>query len=128
MWDHASEAIELLEAGVRARFVVLSATLPESSDQLVAHGLEPVVCTLEMVEGLARAAAKAETRVCVHVGVDTGMGRVGIRPEEVSDFLARCAAHPEIEVTGLMSHFPRADDPDRSFSEQQIRVLFVKSG
>ena len=75
---HVAEAIELVEAGVQATMIVLSATLPAHSEYFVAYGFEPVVCTLEMVESLARAAAKAGRRIAVHLKVDTGMGRIGM--------------------------------------------------
>jgi alanine racemase len=114
------EAMALIEAGIDATFVILSATLPEHSDALVGYGCEPVVCTLEMVEALARDAGKAGRRVSVHLKVDTGMGRVGIRPDEVPAFLERCRALPTLRVRGLMSHFPRADEADKTFSNEQI--------
>jgi alanine racemase len=73
-----------------------------------------------MVEALARAAKKSATRLPVHVKVDTGMGRVGIRLEEVTSFLDRCRDFPALEVRGLMSHFPRADEADQSYSIAQL--------
>jgi alanine racemase len=118
-----AEAIELIEAGVEATFIVLSATLPETSGYFVAYGLEPAVCTPEMVAGLARAARKAGRRTAVHLKVDTGMGRVGIRPEEVAGFLEHCRNFPEITIKGLMSHFPCADEVDKTFSHQQIKAF-----
>ncbi|MGQ4808127.1 Alanine racemase 1 [Candidatus Entotheonellaceae bacterium PAL068K] len=120
---HVSEAIELVEAGVQARFLVLSATLPATSDSVVAYGFEPVVCTLDVVEDLARAAAQASKRVAVHLKVDTGMGRIGIRPGAVTAFLERCRAFPEVVIKGLMSHFSGADEPDKSFTHQQVEVF-----
>jgi alanine racemase len=114
------EAIALLEAGSRATFVVLSATLPRHSEALVAYDCEPVVCTLEMVEALARAAAKAGKRLSVHLKLDTGMGRMGIRPEEALSFLARCRDFPTLKVRALMSHFPRADEADKTYSLGQL--------
>lgn len=56
----------------------------------------------------------------VHVKVDTGMGRVGIRLEEVTSFLDRCRDFPALEVRGLMSHFPRAEEADQSYSIAQL--------
>jgi alanine racemase len=120
---HVEEAIDLVEAGLEATFIVLSATLPENSEYVVAYGCEMVVCTLEMVEGLARAASKAGKRVALHLKVDTGMGRIGIRPDELIDFLERCADLPEVYVKGIMSHFPRADEADKSFSRKQIDIF-----
>lgn len=57
----------LQQAGMDATYVTLSATLPEHSEALLADGCEPVVCTLEMVDALARPAAGAGRRVAVHV-------------------------------------------------------------
>jgi alanine racemase len=50
------EAVEAIDAGIDAKFMILSATLPEHSETLVAYGCEPTVCTLETVESLAREA------------------------------------------------------------------------
>jgi len=110
---HVTEAVELIEAGVQANYVLLSATLPEHSEAIVASGCEVAVCTHEMVAALASAAEKRDKQVGVHVMVDTGMGRIGIQPNEVPAFLAACQSHPGIRLRGLMSHFPCADEADK---------------
>jgi alanine racemase len=126
---HAAEALALVEAGVRARFVLMSAALPEASDVIVAHDFEPAVCTLACVEALARSAARAGHRLRVHLKVDTGMGRIGVRPEEVPAFLERCREFPALQVWGLMSHFPRADEGEPTYSKEQLaRFLAVAEG
>jgi alanine racemase len=114
------EAIALIDGGSRATFIILSATLPQHSEALIAYDCQPVVCTLEMVEALAAAARKFGKRVPVHVKTDTGMGRVGIQPEKLGAFLDYCRKFPAIEVRGLMSHFPRADETDKSYSIAQL--------
>lgn len=114
------EAVVLAESGAQATLIVLSATLPQHSEPLVAFNCQPVVCTLEMVEALAAAADKFAKRISVHVKVDTGMGRIGIGPQEVGAFLECCRSFPALEVRGLMSHFPRADETDKSYSSAQL--------
>ncbi len=118
-----AEAVALIEAGIDARFVIFSATLPEHSEALVAFDCEPAVCTLEMVDALAHAAEKLGKRVSVHVKVDTGMGRIGIYPDRVQAFIEHCHQYPGIHVRGIMSHFPRADEADKTFSYQQIETF-----
>jgi len=120
---HTPEAVELREAGVNARLLLLSATLPEHAEAIVAHGLEPVVCTVEMLDALSREAERAGRELLLHLKVDTGMGRIGIRPDEVSGMLDRCDALPALGVRGLMSHFPRADEQDKSFSLDQLEAF-----
>lgn len=120
---HVIEAIDLVELGVDASFVLLSATLPEHSEAIVTYGCEPVVCTFEMVEALARDAEKQGRQVCVHLMIDTGMGRIGIYPDEVVPFLERCREYSTINVRGVISHFPCADETNKALSLEQIELF-----
>ena len=117
---HVKEAVELLEAGIPATFLILSAALPEHAEAVAAHGCEPAVCTRESVEAMSRAARDASREVAVHVKVDTGMGRVGVQPHEARAFIEHCQSLPGIRVRGLMSHFPRADEADKGYSLAQL--------
>jgi len=120
---HITEAIALIESGVDAKFVLLSATLPEHSEAIVSSGCEPVVCTVELVEALARDAEKLGRKVNVHLMVDTGMGRIGIHADEVIPFLEKCRGYPTINVCGVMSHFPCADETNKALSLEQIELF-----
>lgn len=117
---HVCEAIALREAGIEATFVILSAALREHAEAIVTHDFEPAICTLDMAEALARVAQWQEKRVSVHLKVDTGMGRIGVRPDEAVAFIEQCRAFPGISVRGIMSHFPRADESDKGYSLDQI--------
>jgi len=120
---HASEAVELRGAGVEADLVVFSAPLPEQAPLCALHGLEPVVCTEESARALAAAAASAGREIGVHLKVDTGMGRIGVAPEELGSLLALCDELTGLRVAGVMSHLPRADEADKSFSLEQIATF-----
>jgi alanine racemase len=120
---HITEAIQLIEAGIQARLLLLSATLPEHSEAIVAYDCEAAVCTEEMLEALAQDAARAGKQVYVHVMVDTGMGRIGIRPNEVPAFLERCRSLDNLRVRGIMSHFPCADAADKTQSHEAIEAF-----
>jgi alanine racemase len=120
---HASEAIQLREAGIEATFLLLTAPATEESASIVEHGLEPVVCTRELVEALATAARRMGRPATVHVKVDTGMGRIGIPPDELVAFLDYCAGLEGLRVRGVMSHFPRADEADKRFSLDQVATF-----
>lgn len=120
---HVTEAITLIESGVDANILLLSATLPEHSEAIVTYGCEPTVCTFEIVEALASDAEKLGKQVNVHLMVDTGMGRIGITPDEVIPFLERCREYPTINVRGVMSHFPCADETNKTLSLEQIEIF-----
>lgn len=117
------EAAALANSGIDAAFIVLAPALPEHAEALVALNCEPVVCTLEMVQALAGAAQAPGRAVPVHIKVDTGMGRIGIRPDEVAGFLDACAGHPGVTIRGIMSHFARADEADKAYSHAQTELF-----
>ena len=117
---HVSEAEALREGGIRTRILLLSATLPEHAAAIVRHGCEPAVCSHEMLAALAAAAHPRHQRLDLHLMVDTGMGRIGIRPDQVSGFLDRCRAFPALRVRGIMSHFPCADAADKRISHEGL--------
>jgi alanine racemase len=88
---------------------------------MVAASCEPVICTAAMAAALAAEAERQDRDVAVHLKVDTGMGRIGIAPEQVGRFLERCRGLPGLRVRGVMSHFPRADEADKSYSQAQLK-------
>jgi len=120
---HITEAIQLKEDGIQARLLLLSATLPEHSEAIVAYDCETVVGTVEMLEALAQDASRAGKQVNVHIKVDTGMGRTGIRPDEVPEFLEHCRRFESLQVRGIMSHFPCADALDKTQSLEAIEAF-----
>jgi alanine racemase len=120
---HVSEALALREAGIKARLLLLSADLPEHAEAILLSRSEPAVCTLPMVEALAKVADRAGRRIDLHLMVDTGMGRIGIHPEEVPGFLDRLSHMSGVRVRGVMSHFPCADEADKCLSLEQLATF-----
>jgi alanine racemase len=117
---HITEAITLIESGITANILILSATLPEHSEAIVRYGCEPAVCNIEMIEALASDAEKLGRQITVHLMLDTGMGRIGIYPDGVVSFLEQCRRYATINVRGVMSHFPCADESNKTLSLEQI--------
>lgn len=61
----------------------------------------------------------------VHIKVDTGMGRLGVKVNEAFDFIRKLTDLGNLRIEGIYSHFPSADIPDIEFTEHQI-VIFSK--
>jgi alanine racemase len=116
------EGIELREAGIDAPILVLSEPVPESAGSVVAFGLTPVVYTLVGIDALAKAVADRGTheRLGVHLKVDTGMHRVGCRPEEAIELASQVADRPELELAGVCTHLAVADEPDNPYTGEQL--------
>jgi alanine racemase len=104
------EGMELREAGVSEPVLCLGGYWPGQAALCVQQRLTPVVYRVDMIEALNRAAANAGVVADVHVKVDTGMGRLGVRFDQLSEFVAALEPFRNVRIDGLMSHLAAADD------------------
>jgi alanine racemase len=114
------EGIQLRQAGSTLPIVVLSPLLTGEISEAVAHGLDPTVCDLAFAQALSEAARAADHPQRIHVEVDTGMGRIGVREDEAEAFLAAVTALPGLRLASVFTHLPDADGEDLSFSQDQV--------
>lgn len=114
------EARTLREADITAPILVLGYTPPWQAQEAVALGVACMLFDLDSAHALAAAAEAAQRRASVHVKVDTGMGRLGLAPEDVGPFLRALANRPGIFVEGLATHFATADSADERFAWLQL--------
>ena len=120
------EGAELREAGVAAPILLLGFTLEGEIPDVVHYRLSPVVGAAYHLELLEAEAGRQDCRVAVHLKIDTGMGRIGCRPEEAFELARRIAASHRLELAGIGTHFPTADMADeeyRSFTAAQVQAL-----
>jgi len=109
------EGRELRDAGIATPVLVMGPVFPDQAEVVVRAGLTPAVYTRSLARALSEAAVLAGTRAAVHVKVDTGMGRIGLAPEEALTFIIEIAGLPGVAVEGLMTHFADADLRDKQF-------------
>jgi alanine racemase len=114
------EGRELRDAGIDAPILVMGATFPEQADTMVSLKLTPMVYSLSGAQALAEAARKRGVVINVHVKIDTGMGRIGIAPEDAPELIAAFQKLGTISVQGLMTHFADADLRDKEFASRQM--------
>jgi alanine racemase len=105
------EGVELRTNGISRSIVCLAGFWPGQASQCIQYQLTPAVFQLDQIEALDRAASDAGITADVHIKVDTGMGRLGVRFDEFSEFVDQLNAFPHIRVDGLMTHFAAADEP-----------------
>ncbi len=122
----AEEAFALRDAGIEKPILILGYTFPYSYERLVRQGIRPAVFRMDAVRKLARAAERVGSPAKVHVKVDTGMGRIGILPEDSGLAFLRQILEDEglarwIEIEGIFTHFARADERDKSSAKEQYR-------
>jgi alanine racemase len=104
------EGIRLRQAGIEGEIAILLGTMIDSFPELVEYDLQPVVYDLNNLVALAAYAQQHGQQIAVHLKVDTGMGRLGIMPEQIDNFLEVFESSTGVRLAGISSHFPRADD------------------
>lgn len=104
------EAIELRDSGITQPVLCLAGFWPGQAAACIQHKLTSVVYRLDMLEALNQAAAAANVIADVHVKVDTGMGRLGVRYDQLSGFVGALDRFRNVRVDGLMTHLAAADD------------------
>jgi alanine racemase len=117
----AEEAAELRAAGIEAPVLMMGALSAEELPVALAANADVVAWRASFVEELCRSAHRwpGERPVRVHVKLDVGMGRLGIRDaDELLRVAEQVHAAPELELVGAMTHLPCADeDPERTRAE-----------
>lgn len=108
------EAIELRRAGIQARLLVLSYTMPREAAAIVEHDITPAIMTMAAARALSARAEAAGRVARVHIKIDTGMGRYGLLPDEVLPFMRQVESLPSLDVEGIFTHFAVADEGENA--------------
>jgi alanine racemase len=139
----SSEGIELRDAGIRKRILVLTGFWPGEEKILLDHDLTPTVTRVDQLHTLDRAAAliakrKKKFRAPFHLKINTGMNRLGIEPSEVEAFATELEKCPHLALEGTYTHFASAEDftsdqtieQENKFSEalDRLRAFGVSPG
>ncbi len=117
----AEEAFILRRAGLTKPVLILGYTFPYSYDELILQEIRSTVFRKDAVETLDACAGRLGRNAVVHVKVDTGMSRIGIRPDEEGlAFMEWISGFENMEVEGIFTHFARADETDHSAALSQL--------
>lgn len=105
------EGVELRTAGITKPILCLAGFWEGQATLCLQQQLVPVVYRLDMIEALDRLARERGIVADVHLKIDTGMGRLGIRFDEIAEFANGLRRFENIRIDGLMTHFAAADEP-----------------
>jgi alanine racemase len=118
------EGVALRRAGLLGEIVILLGGVAESYEEIINYNLTPVVYDLDFVTGLSHVSARKNSTVNVQLKVDVGMGRLGILPNEAESYISLINRLPGISLSGLLSHFPVADETGALEKTRQQLALF----
>lgn len=120
----AEEALLLRQGGLQKPVLILGYTFPYSYEALIDQEIRAAVFREDTLEELSACAKRLGKKAKVHIKVDTGMSRVGIRPDEEGlSFLQKACCLPWIEIEGIFTHFARADEKDKTSARTQLSVF-----
>lgn len=118
------EAMELVMAGIKKPVMILGYTFPYAYEEMAEYGIEPAVFREDMLEEMGKAALKRGKKMRLHVKVDTGMGRIGITPDEKGlAFVKKVVETEGVELAGVFTHFARADEKDKTSAKEQLLIF-----
>ena len=115
------EAMQLRNANIRKPILVLGYTFPYSYETLINQEITPAVFRRDVLQQLNEIAGRMNVKAPIHIKVDTGMTRIGIRPDEEGEaFVKEALACENLIVEGIFTHFSKADESDKTFANGQL--------
>jgi alanine racemase len=103
---NVDDALSMRAAGVEIPILMYGSQLPDGFGVLLENGLTPTVYSSAGVEALAALVEGAERPVDVHVKVDCGLGRLGVRPELAPGLVREVRSFPQLRLEGIYTHIP----------------------
>ena len=120
------EGIELRNAGIIAPIISLSIPNLDEAKDIILNNIQPIVVDEEYIEHLNNVAFSLNKKAHLHLKVDTGMGRIGCRPDEAIMLAKKINEKSNLHLEGVATHFAVSDsiDPnDESFTQRQISIF-----
>jgi len=117
------EGLALRDAGITQEILVLEGAWPGQECEALAGGLTLALSSPRGVRRLEEAAATRSSEARVHIKIDTGMTRLGVRWNDLGPFVEALSGAGHLRVTGTFSHLACAEEEDRGFTAEQISRL-----
>lgn len=122
----AEEALILRKAGIRKSILILGYTFPYSYESLIREEIRMTVFRRDTLKELSKTVRSLgekgiDKKAKIHIKVDTGMSRIGLRTDEEGiSFVKEALETQGIETEGIFTHFARADEKDKSSVQKQL--------
>jgi alanine racemase len=129
------EGMRIREAGIEVPILIFGYTLPELTADLLEYDLTQTVYTCASAQELSQTATAFKKKIKIHLKVDTGMGRLGLLPQNfqrdnsvtlnadaIEESLA-IASLDGLELEGIFTHFATADSADKAYAEDQLDLF-----
>ncbi len=109
------EGIELRESGYTGDIFVLNQPLQNELDCIAKYNLIVGIGSIDFLKEMGR----KNNTFKIHIEIGTGMGRTGIRPSRINEYLEEANKYPNIIIDGIYTHFS-CSDCDAEYTHSQI--------
>ncbi|CAM3216974.1 alanine racemase [Filibacter tadaridae] len=120
------EAVRLRRAGISGDILVMGPSPISFAKEAAASGITIAVSNVEWLQNVEDACKDLQKQLKIHVKIDTGMGRIGLRDEEALQSLVTFVNKSKhVVIDGVFTHFACADEENSQRTEEQF-ALFMK--
>jgi alanine racemase len=120
---NVDDAVAVRRAGATLPILLYGAQLPSGNEYVLRHNLTPTVYSGESLQSISRLASDSGRVVNVHLKVDAGMGRLGVRLDEAAALAREVIAAPNIRLEGMYTHIPFSDDDGEAWSRRRLQAF-----
>ena len=116
------EAIPLRNAGFTQKILILNELLESDLEEIIKYNLTPRISVYEIAEKLNNLAIKENKIINIHIEIDTGMGRNGIKSNEAEEYAKKINQLTNLKIEGIFTHFASADS-NPEYTDLQIKIF-----
>lgn len=122
----SSEALQLRQSGINTRLLILGTAIDSEMERILENDIEVGIHSEMRIQDLGAIASKFNKKLGVHLKIDTGMGRLGVRHKAIPRIAQALLDNPMLELRGVMSHLASGKGNLDAFTEQQ-NMLFLQA-
>ncbi len=117
------EALQLRRNGISSPILILGYVFPEDYEKVIENDIMHAVFRYENAVELSKKAVQMGKTAKIHIAVDTGMGRIGFRPNDESlEEIKKISRLEGLEIDGIFTHFACADEKDKTSCDAQKKL------
>ncbi len=114
------EGVALRKSNLTIQILLLTLTSPNEFPDIVSNGIQPFVADRAYIKGLNKEAKNQGRVLDIHLHIDSGMGRIGCKPEQAVDLAKLIKSLDNVNLKGVSTHFACADEPSKPMTNDQL--------
>ncbi len=118
------EALQLRRAGITIPILALGSMTVEQIPIFLKYNIDIMAASIDKLRLINECAQVYKTIARVHLKIDTGLGRIGMRSSSAEQLFKAALSYKNIAIIGVASHFATADEQDTQFMQEQCERFY----